>query len=145
MHRFTTPALARPCIPAGTWLSHYPTAGLYMIHMNLMHDGKVVGWSTVSAERGYGTAVCDPLNPRTWPLPGQKHLAGAGCQQILGRQGISGGKNHFCAGEAGGAPGHPLPSRGGRPGGPPLPLPPLPCSCRPGHHPQQRDHPLRRT
>jgi hypothetical protein len=27
------------------WQSNYPTAGLFMIHANVLKDGKVIGWS----------------------------------------------------------------------------------------------------
>ncbi|KAI7836014.1 hypothetical protein COHA_010098 [Chlorella ohadii] len=80
------------------WQSGYPTAGLFMIHSNVMKDGKVVGWSTVSRETGFGTALCDPLNPKTWPAPGKRGQR-PGCKQILGKEGISGGYNHFCSGQ----------------------------------------------
>lgn len=52
---------------------------------------------TVSRETGFGTALCDPLNPKTWPAPGKRGQR-PGCKQILGKEGISGGYNHFCSG-----------------------------------------------
>jgi hypothetical protein len=53
---------------------------------------------TVSRETGFGTALCDPLNPKTWPGPGKRGQK-PGCKQILGKNGISGGYNHFCSGQ----------------------------------------------
>jgi hypothetical protein len=52
----------------------------------------------VSRETGFGTALCDPLNPKTWPGPGKRGQK-PGCKQILGKNGISGGYNHFCSGQ----------------------------------------------
>lgn len=58
----------------------------------LLQDGKVVGWSTVSGKYGFGTALCDPVN--------RNYATGdAKCQRILGKDGISAGKNVFCSGE----------------------------------------------
>lgn len=65
-----------PPLRAGAWRQGYST-DIYLIHANVMKDGRVVGWCSVG-KFGWGSVVCDPARPGAPPK----------CERLLGECGI---------------------------------------------------------